>query len=188
MADKTGVARLRQAIENQRDAGEACFALPIGEAYAICDECEDELATLLWAKDVPTPRDADGEVVPLTTKVMYNAYGEECRIDGFRLSLDPSSSSTWLAGYVVIGLDTGGLVKNLHLRRPDSWEKLEEDINSIKDAACPCDYFNHPDCGMPCYSCPAHTDAEDCIAELARDVLRRARKLAERDAKGAGRG
>lgn len=195
MADKTGGARLRQAIKNQRDAGEGEFRLTYHDAEEIADEVDDELAwaedeltRFTWAEGVPTPRDADGEVVPLTTKVMYNAYGEECRIDGFRLSLDPSSSSTWLAGYVVIGLDTGGLVKNLHLRRPDSWEKLEEDINSIKDAACPCDYFNHPDCGMPCYSCPAHTDAEDCIAELARDVLRRARKLAERDAKGAGRG
>lgn len=68
MADKTGAARLRQAIENQRDAGEACFTLPIGEAAAICDECEDELVALSWAKGVPVPRDADGAVVPLALR------------------------------------------------------------------------------------------------------------------------
>lgn len=50
MADKTGVARLRQAIENQWGAGEACFTLPIGEAAAICDECEDELWALSWVE------------------------------------------------------------------------------------------------------------------------------------------
>lgn len=60
MTGKTGVARLRQAIESQWAAGEACFSLPIGEAIVICDECEDELARLAWAKGVPVPKDADG--------------------------------------------------------------------------------------------------------------------------------
>ena len=63
MSDVTGIQRLRQAIDNQSAAGEACFSLPAGEAYAICDEVEDELARVSWAQRVPAPVDADGEVV-----------------------------------------------------------------------------------------------------------------------------
>lgn len=150
----------------------------------ISDECEDELARFAWAEGVPAPVDADGEVVPLTTKVMYDDDGEKFRIARFRLDLAPGASSTWVAEYAAInGLFPGRYVKNLHLTRLDSWEKLEEDIGSIKDADCPCDYFNHSGCVMSCDSCPAHTVADDCVAELARDVLRRAKSLARRDAK-----
>ncbi|MBS6395431.1 MAG: hypothetical protein KH395_12420 [Bacteroides sp.] len=188
MEEKTGVARLRQAIENQASVGEASFSMPFDEASALLRECEDELARLAWAKGVPVPKDADGEVVPLTTKVMYTHMGKKIELSEFDLL-----HSVLSGGFVWRAIrNTGHGVEDLklaflHLRRPDSWERLEEDISSIKNADYPCDYFNYPDCGMPCYSCSVHTDAEDCTAELARDVLRRARKLAERDAKWAGR-
>ena len=42
MADKTGVARLRQAIKNQRDAGEGEFHLTYHDAEEIAAEIEDE--------------------------------------------------------------------------------------------------------------------------------------------------
>lgn len=184
-----GVRRLRQAITNQATCGNGQFELSIDSADKLCREIEDELESLSWAEGIPAPVDADGNVVPLTTKVMYTNRGQKIELGEFYLLQSVlRGGSVWRAihhtdhGIEDLKLDI------LHLHRPDSWERLEEDIGSIKDAACPCDYFNHPDCGMPCYSCPAHTDAEDCIAELARDVLRRARKLAERDAKGAGRG
>lgn len=43
MTDKIGVARLRQAIENQATAGEMSFSLPFDEADALLRECESEL-------------------------------------------------------------------------------------------------------------------------------------------------
>lgn len=180
MEERTGAARLRQAITNQATCGSGQFELSIDSADRLCREIEDELARLAWAEGVPAPRDADGEVVPLTTKVMYGGDGTEYRIPNFMhgekgWEVRLFSSIPGIRNFMDVAL--------LHLHRPDSWERLEEDIGSIKDASCPCDYFNHPDCGVPCYSCPAHTDAEDCIAELARDVLRRAKALAERGAK-----
>lgn len=181
MADKTGAARLRQAVENQAAAGEASFSLPVGEANAICDEVEDELARLAWAQGVPAPVDANGEVVPLTTKVMYDDDGDRLSVAPFIFYVE---GGFWRAELRSQSIQAYDLVNLLHLTRLDSWERLEEDVARIGPADYPCDYFNHPDCGMPCYSCPAHTDAEDCTAELARDVLRRAKALAERDAKG----
>lgn len=185
MTEKNGVARLRQAIENQASVGEASFSMPFDEASALLRECEDELARLAWAKGVPVPKDADGEVVPLTTKVMYTGFGDEITLKRFMFYY--SNFRKCFVWHVASQDNAIFSLNILHLTCPDSWERLEEDISSIKNADYPCDYFNYPDCGMPCYSCSAHTDAEDCAAELARDVLRRARKLAERDAKGAGR-
>lgn len=190
MAERTGVARLRQAIENQASLGEVTFSLPDDEALALLRECEDELAALSWAKGVPAPVDADGKVVPLdTTRVMYTHRGKKIELDEFDLLHSVLSGGfVWRAirntdhGVEDLKLDF------LHLRRPDSWERLEEDVARIRSADYPCDYFNHPDCGMPCYSCPAHTDTEDCTVGLVRDVLLRAKALAESDAKGADRG
>ena len=182
MAEKKGVARLRRAIENQAALGEVTFSLPDDEACALLRECEDELARLAWANGVPAPVDADGEVVPLDTKVMYTGFGDEITLKRFMFYY---SNFRKCFVWHVANQDSAVFSLNiLHLTCPDSWEKLEEDVARIGSADDPCDYFNHADCGMPCCSCPAHTDAEDCTAGLARDVLRRAKALAERDAKG----
>lgn len=179
MEEMTGVARLRQAIENQWAAGEACFSLPIGEATAICDECEDELATLLWAKDVPAPVDADGEVVPLGTEKLYTDDGEMVRVDsichGARLwhvRRMHSDKTYWLDA--------------LHLNRPDSWERLEKDVSRAEDEDI-CGYFGFAT-NRPCSAeCPARDAHDSCAVIAVRDVARRAKALAERDAKEASR-
>lgn len=171
MADKTGVARLRQAIENQRDAGEACFTLPIGETATICDECEDELARLSWADGVPAPVDADGTVVPLDTKVMYTHMGKKIELGEFYLL-----HSVFREGFVwrAIRHDDHGIedlkLDFLHLRRPDSWERLEEDVN------------------LGCHDYCERYRLEECEYNVRAHMLGRAKALAERDAKEAGRG
>lgn len=172
MADKTGVARLRQAIENQRDAGEACFTLPIGEVAAICDECEDELARLSWAKGVRAPVDADGEVVPLTPEELYTSGGMMihvtyiCFIGGLWCALSRDSESLLL-------------LNALHLNRPDSWERLEKDVSRAESKDV-CGYFgfamNRP-CGA---ECPARDAHDSCAVIAVRDVMRRAKALAGR--------
>lgn len=180
MEEMTGVARLRQAIENQRDAGEACFTLPIGEAAAICDECEDELATLLWAKDVPTPKDSDGVLVPLDATELYTDEGEMVRVDsichGGRLWHVKRMHS-----------DKTYRLDSLHLRRPDSWEGLEADIESLSHKESVCRYFGHGN-DISCDVCPAEDIDKYCSAAVARDILHRAKALVERDMKEASRG
>lgn len=163
MADKTGVARLRQAIENQRDAGEACFALPIGEAYAICDECEDELARFAWAKGVPAPVDADGEVVPLGTEKMYTDDGEMVRVESICYG-----ARLWYVRRMYS--DKTYWLDSLHLHRPDSWERLEEDLN------------------LGCRDYCERYRLEECDYNMRAHMFYRAKALAERDAKEADRG
>jgi hypothetical protein len=164
MADKTGVARLRQATENQASEGEACFSLPIGEAATICVECENELAALLWAKDVPAPKDADGEVVPLGTEELYTDDGEMVRVGSICYG-----SRLWHVRRMCSGKTYW--LDSLHLRSHDSWEKLEEDAKLAPRA-----YLEKR--GM-------NPEKTERVASMMADLVSRAKALAERDAKGA---
>lgn len=172
MADKTGAARLRQAIENQASAGEACFSLPMGEATAICDECEDELARLSWARGVPAPVDADGVLVPLDATELYTDEGE--MVDVRRITFNGYSWHVW---------DSGGVrrLDTLHCAEQDSWEKLEKDVSRAEDKDI-CGYFGFA-MNRPCSAeCPARDAHDSCAVIAVRDVARRAKALAGRDA------
>lgn len=179
MADKTGVARLRQAIVNQVSAGEGEFHLTFDDAsklvteinaelLEICNSAEREIGRYVWMHGVPAPKDADGKVVPLNTEKLYTDKSEMVFVDsicyGGRL-------------WHVRGMhgDKTYWLDSLHLHRPDSWERLEEDVKKSE-----CEYFDHKD--EPCLGCPAKK-SPDCIDEFAKDVIRRAKALAERDAK-----
>lgn len=163
MTEKKGVARLRQAIENQWDAGEACFTLPIGEAAAICDECEDEIARLSWAKGVPVPRDADGAVVPLAAEELYTNKGEKVLVDSICFN-----GFFW---YVKDLRREPCRLDRLHRGERDSWEKLEEDAKLAPRA-----YLDKR--GM-------NPEKTERVASMMADLVSRAKALAERDAKGA---
>ena len=184
MNDVTGIQRLRRAIDNQSAAGEACFSLPVGEAYAICDEVEDELARTAWAASVPAPVDADGEVVPLTTEVMYGDDGRELEIIFFKFNIH--NPATYWAAFCKNKDGNRGYaaVSSIHLRRPDSWEKLEKDVSKAEDKGI-CGYFGFA-MNRPCSAeCPARDARDSCAVTAMHDVMRRAEALAERDAKGA---
>lgn len=179
MTEFTGSTRLRRAIENQASAGEACFTLPIGEAAAICDECEDELARLSWADGVPAPVDADGTVVPLDTKKLYTDDGEMIRVNS--ISFDGYSWDVRNSGSGVLYP-----INMLHRTKRDSWEKLEEDVQKVTEIGDICRYYDKVD--ESCDECPAGDIPDLCSAIVLRDVLRRSKALAERDAKEASHG
>lgn len=154
MTGKTGVARLRQAIENQWAAGEACFSLSTGEATAICDECEDELARLAWAKGVPVPKDADGNVVPLDTTELYTDEGEMVCVWSICFN-----QYFWHVRR--LGDGRPYRLDKLHRTERDSWALLERDVLTLAK----CKFLADPE-----------GDAKECVS--------RAKALAERDAKG----
>ncbi len=170
-----GIKRFRQAIKNQRDLGNGDLRLTYHDAEEIAAEIEDELAQLAWAKDVPTPVDADGNVVPLTTKVMYDIYGGKHGVNFY--SFTPES------GYWTVNTDEQSnseahVTEGFHLHRPDSWEKLEEDVQKVKETGDICGYFDKV--GKPCNECPARNIPGMCSAIVLRDALRRAKALAGR--------
>ena len=182
MSGSDGISRLRKAVDNQASLGEAVFTLPVGEMLAMLDEAEDELSRLSWAEGVPAPVDADGEVVPLTTRVMYDDDGKEFTVNHIRLvGYDAKARLMWRAREI-----TGAVVNlgALHLHRPDSWKRLEEDIRNAENSDA-CGYYGIGT--EPCNEgCPGYKDLETSCAVIAmKDVLRRAKALAERDAKAS---
>ena len=170
-----GIERLRQSIENQRDAGEGEFRLSFADIEAICAECEDEPARLSWAEGVPAPVDADGEVVPLDTTELYREDGGKCKVAYW--AYYPDEKDGWTAVSDVMGTKRACIPKTLHLTRPDSWELLEEDVARCDDKLTSCAYYKR----VPgeCDGCPSNGPAY-CDSEIMRDILRRAKALAGR--------
>lgn len=168
-----GVRRLRQAITNQATCGSGQFELSIDSADKLCRECEDELARLAWAEGIPAPVDADGNVVPLGTEKLYTDEGEMIRVASICLN-----GRLWYVRRAYC--DETYWLDELHLAQPDSWEKLEKDVRNAENGGA-CGY-----CGRETKSCneacPANEDLRTpCAAIALKDVLRRAKALAERD-------
>lgn len=181
MSGSDGISRLRKAVDNQASLGEASFTLPIGEMLAMLDEVEDELARFAWAKGVPAPVDADGKLVLLRTEVLYTGEGEEFSVGGFSYLRDEIA---WAACGVRKHSERLCVVdlRRLHLTKPDSWEKLEKDVSKAGDEDI-CGYFGFA-MSRPCSAeCPARDAHDSCAVIAVRDVARRAKALAERDAK-----
>lgn len=123
---------------------------------------------------VPMPKDADGREVPLDTKVLYDANGKKVNITSFTFRCD-AQNGCW-AYWKVFSPDVKGedgmlYVDELHLARPDSWEKLEKDASKTT-----CGYFGHS--GGLCAGCPAASFHDACILTKATDIVRRAKALA----------
>ena len=193
MTERTGVARLRQAIENQRALGNSWLLLSNDDAeeladeidaefLGICGSAEREIGRYAWAHGVPAPMDADGEVVPLDTRVMYTHRGKRIELTEFDLL-----HSVLSGGFVWRAIrNTGHGVEDLkldflHLRRPDSWERLEEDVKRYEFMRTCCSYYNRSD--VECPECPAN--GRGCGGyRIAWDVLHRAKALAGLDSKG----
>lgn len=119
-----GVRRLRQAITNQATCGSGQFELSIDSADRLCRECEGELARLAWAEGVLAPRDADGEVVPLDTAVLYTDKGEMIYVGSIIFN-----RYSWYAR----STNTGKTCRldRLHRTQPDSWALLEKDVFTL---------------------------------------------------------
>ena len=122
--------------------------------------------------------------MPLTTKVMYDGVGRE--LDVRRLGFASEGHGEWVAFCAVPPNEIANPydLDELHLRRPDSWERLEEDVKRFGNDGSACEYF----CNelRSCDGCrsPSHIGF-NCRNGVACDVLSRAKVLAGRDAKGA---
>ncbi len=127
-----------------------------------------------WYDNIPAPVDANGREVPLDTKELV--WGGETReVLNIAYSVD---YGRWLACLA----DGLGLTRLSACTLPDSWERLEEDIWKVVENDV-CGYFDKS--GKSCDGCPACGSQGVCSVNVLRDALRRAKALADRDAKGS---
>ncbi len=158
------IARLRKAVDNQAALGEGEFRLPIMDMCRLVQRASEE------AGGADLPVDADGKSVPLGTATLYRHDGSALAVDCYMR--DPADGE-WMV------LDTTGAMSGaseLYLERPDSWERLEDDLFDLidKDIASYCrkrgiDHEIKPfDWHMP----------GEIKENVCRDVIARAKRLA----------
>ena len=111
---------------------------------------------------------ADGKPLREGETVWHKQTGRAATVKGFdRLLGEPCAVIDFA------GIEQRVRGKLLTHERPDSWERLEEDAE--KD---PCGYFGF-DGEETCGKCPA--SGKNCEQTMARDIVRRAKALAERE-------
>lgn len=122
---------------------------------------------------VELPKDAEGCEIPLDVEFLYNANGESVkpysftfrRYDGFCWEMRLVGAPKNLVYYS----------KSFYLTPPDSWEKLEEDLDRCIEADGLCAYYSPSGKCSKCiisYDGPCHVDS------LAlKDIKERIRKL-----------
>lgn len=118
---------------------------------------------------VELPKDAEGREIPLDTECLYTCNGEKQDVISFTYY---RRKDIW-----EIETDTH-IVKSIYLyiTQPDSWEKLEEDLDRCADAPDyeECAYFGKD--ASSCSSCVAGKEAS-CSKTAMRDIASRIRKL-----------
>lgn len=128
-----------------------------------------------WYEGVPAPVDKDGNVVPLTTRRLYDGEGNEHEVKEIILAESGLRGglawwARWSNGAVV-------LLDFLSVAPPDSWERVEADLMAMvrEDSAC---YYFGDGADLDCGECPAGNCAVSCSVEVVRDVLRRCKAIA----------
>lgn len=134
----------------------------------ISNDCEDELARLSWAEGVPAPVDADGRLVQLSTGTLYTHYCNRFCVEEIGYSREKNDWIAYGHHEQPTRYNTYSL-HDLHLSKPDNWERLEEDARNTA-----CEYFG---CDVnTCDACPGNDVG--CTNALIEDVIRRAKALA----------
>lgn len=127
---------------------------------------------------VELPKDAEGREIPLDTAMLYDEDGNAQKIIRYDyLVLQTIPSSKWN----VVTLDhVIHCASDMHLTPPDSWEKLEEDLDRCIEESDLCMYYNNqnPDCNKCTIS---GNESRGCTSVALEDIKRRIRKLRGED-------
>ena len=132
---------------------------------------------------ITLPRDAEGREIPLDTKVLYDADGNELRVkcvefdpfdENWRFILKADSSIWFDARYP----------RYSYLEKPtplDSWEKLLEDLDNASKGGdnAECLYMRRDGIEPQCQKCRLCVDGSDleCAYLAYADIAARIRKL-----------
>lgn len=124
---------------------------------------------------IKLPKDAEGREIPRDTEVMYDINGKEVHITSFTYKCDVHGLwSQWkVFSHDITGEKEGMLpADSLYLTPPDSWKKLEEDLDSGEYI---CGYYEDCPTEMHGKSC------SDCKKAALKNIASRIRKLRGED-------
>lgn len=138
---------------------------------------------------VMAPKDAENHMVPLDTKVMYNANGDELEVRWFTFSTGPYGPGWSVKVYDQSDGDPSDDRGNtlpldfMHLEKPDSLKQLAEDLNRMVNCKRGYDY-PFPSCAYTgnvkstCDGCKLKGSSDACSVAVLKDITARVNRLA----------
>ena len=130
------------------------------------------------ATQITLPKDAEGKEIPLDTELLYDEYGNQRRIVKFIYHNDcETGAKGWTVEY-----DNGveRFVSLMHLTQPDSWKKLDEDLDKCIFNNDSCYYFSK---SGTCCDCTIDSSSIDykCDSLVFNSIKERIHKLRSKE-------
>lgn len=130
---------------------------------------------------VELPKDAEGREIPLDTVALYDDDGNVYSVRRFIYTTDFDLGNEWMnSWYIVVDDYKTAKPEQMYLTSPDSWEKLEEDLDRCIEESDLCMYYNNqnPDCNKCTIS---GNESRGCTSVALEDIKKRIRKLRGED-------
>lgn len=124
---------------------------------------------------IELPKDAEGREIPLDTKVLYGYDGMARNIVYWVFATDSDLEKKWRNCWRAV-TDAGRKLdpELMYLTQPDSWEKLEEDLDRCIKADSLCAYSPSEECS----TCVLPRDSQcNCDSFALEAIKERIRKL-----------
>lgn len=124
---------------------------------------------------IELPKDAEGREIPLDTKVLYNEDGKCFKVNRFTYSVVQTMPGLkWGVVFMDCQYDYCSSFYLTPPETPDSWEKLEEDLDKCVAEGTACTYFSKDG---TCQSCSLSNITTGCSPKVIEDIVSRIRKL-----------
>lgn len=126
---------------------------------------------------IELPRDAEGREIPLDVDALYDKNGN--RVEVFRWNYVRGRDNNWtfnrLFEFVTVPLHP----QDYFLTPPDSWEKLEEDLDRCIKADSLCAYSPSEECSTCILSRDSQFHCDSLALEAIKERIRKLRGEAE---------
>ena len=126
---------------------------------------------------VHLPKDAEGREIPRRTEVMYDINGKKVRITSFTYRCDVLGLwAQWKVFSPDIKGEKEGMLPadSLYLTPPDSWKKLEDDLDRCIKVDSLCAYNSSQECS----ACILPRNSQcHCDSLALKEIKERIRKL-----------
>lgn len=130
--------------------------------------------------NIELPKDAEGRKIPLDTVALYDDDGNVHSIRRFIYTNDFDLNDKWMNSWYVVTDDYKTAKSELmHLTKPDSWEKLEDDLDRCIEESNLCMYYNQ---NLDCNNCTiSGNESRGCTSIALEDIKKRIRMLRGED-------
>ena len=123
---------------------------------------------------IELPKDAEGREIPLDTTVLFDKDGKEIEVSRYQY-YPKVGPGYWNIKSV---RDKYYRQDEVHLTPPDSWKKLEEDLDRCVTENTICRYYSRDG---TCGNCTIYGTSGSCSPKVLEDIKKRIRKLRGED-------